>query len=382
MYQRLISDKITADFFKGKAVIIVGARQTGKTTLIQDIQSSLRGKYETVYFNGDDPDDVSMLNNKGLEYLKSLASSYNIIFIDEGHKIPSIGDTVKMLVDEFKQTLQVVVTASSTLNLLDNTNEPLTGRRYTYTLHPLSIEELYPTLTQADLERNTESLLLYGTFPGVTAQKSQVDKIRELKELSSSYLYKDILEFQKVKGAVPLRNLIITLALRIGTEFSYLELQEASGLDRGTIERYIELMEKSFILFRLYPYSAEGTNTLSKKVKIYFWDLGIRNSLINNFNSLSMRADNEKLWENFLIVERMKHKAYAGIETWDYFWRTYDGAEMTYVEQKQQKLKGYSFSFVDKKSKDTAPQSWSSLGDSEYQPVRKEHSIAFMKSEI
>jgi uncharacterized protein len=382
MYTRLISDKITSDFFKGKAVIVVGARQTGKTTLIKDIQAGLQGKYETVYFNGDDPDDVSMLNKKGLEYLKSLVSSYNIIFIDEGHKIPSIGDTVKMLVDEFKQTLQVVITASSTLNLLDNTNEPLTGRKFTYTLHPLSIEELYPALTQADLERNVESLLLYGTFPGVTAQRSQEDKTRELKELSSSYLYKDILEFQKVKGAVPLRNLIITLALRIGSEFSYLELQEASGLDRGTVERYIELMEKSFILFRLYPYSPEGSNTLSKKVKVYFWDLGIRNSLINNFNPLALRNDVEKLWENFLIVERMKHKAYLGIETWDYFWKTYDGAEMTFVEQKQQELKGYTFSFADRKSKDTAPQSWTSLGKAQYEDIHKEQSIAFMKSQV
>ena len=342
MYKRLIEETILKKFFKGKILIIVGARQTGKTTL----GSSLMKKFsqeEIRSFNCDNPTDREYLSNKDLEFLEQLVGEAKLIFIDEAQKVANIGETLKLLVDFYKRKKQIIVTGSSSLNLLDNTQEPLTGRKYVYQLFPLSLEEIYSDKNYLKLTKELESLMIFGSYPEVVSQKSFEDKRELLKELASSYIYKDILGFQEIKSPDVLVKLLKALALQIGSQVSYTELANIVKIDKKTIERYIELLEKSFVIFRLNPFSKNKRREISKLKKIYFYDTGIRNAVINNFNFLDSRRDVGMLWENFMIAERMKFRLYHQIETEQYFWRTYDGNEIDLVEEGAGKLRGYEF---------------------------------------
>lgn len=342
MYKRLIEETILKKFFKGKILIIVGARQTGKTTL----GSSLMKKFsqeEIRSFNCDNPTDREYLSNKDLEFLEQLVGEAKLIFIDEAQKVANIGETLKLLVDFYKRKKQIIVTGSSSLNLLDNTQEPLTGRKYVYQLFPLSLEEIYSDKNYLKLTKELESLMIFGSYPEVVSQKSFEDKRELLKELASSYIYKDILGFQEIKSPDVLVKLLKALALQIGSQVSYTELANIVKIDKKTIERYIELLEKSFVIFRLNPFTKNKRREISKLKKIYFYDTGIRNAVINNFNFLDSRKDAGMLWENFMIAERMKFRLYHQIEAEQYFWRTYDGNEIDLVEEGAGKLCGYEF---------------------------------------
>lgn len=323
--------------------MLVGARQTGKTTLAHMVLEQFKGKHKIKFINGDDPIDREALTNKSLDTLKQIVGDASILFIDEGQKIRAIGQSLKLLVDHYGAELQIIVTGSSTINLLDATQEPLTGRKYVYTLYPLSISEILPQPDVLAIRKTLEERLLYGAYPRVVQQVSFENKVRELREIVASYLYRDILEFQQVKNPDLLHKLLQALALQIGSEASYTELSRLVGTDKNTIERYVHLLEKSFVVFRLPPYAVNKRRTISKLRKIYFWDLGIRNALIQNFNPLDLRTDGGKLFENWMIAERMKKNEYSRKLASSYFWRTYDGNEIDYIEEAAQVIKGFEF---------------------------------------
>ncbi|MFA6106381.1 MAG: ATP-binding protein [Patescibacteria group bacterium] len=367
MYKRLLKEQIQEKLFKGKAVIITGARQTGKTTLAGEILSEANKKVKI--FNCDNPTDRELLNNKDLEYLELLIGDAEIILIDEGQKVETIGQTLKLLADYFKDKKQIIATGSSSINLLDKTQEALTGRKFVYHLFTLSLEEIYPSKDYLKISKEIENYLIYGNYPDVVTKSSFDEKKELLKELSSSSLYRDILEFQEIKNSTIILNLLKALALQIGHEVSYTEISSLVGIDKNTVERYVDLLEKSYIIFRLPPYAKNKRREISKLRKIYFYDLGIRNAIINNFNALGERNDKGVLWENFLVAERLKYQAYHKIYANNYFWRTYDGAEVDLVEEREGRLYGFEFKWNKKKKTSRPSLKWLEYQDSSYQII-------------
>jgi hypothetical protein len=369
--KREIASALKADFFKGKVVILTGARQVGKTTLMNSILSD----YEQVLIlNADNPTDRQKLENQDFEKLNSLIGDHQIVLIDEAQKVTNIGEALKVLVDNYHQEKQIIATGSSSLNLLANTQEPLTGRKFVHRLFSLSVREIVPDLNPLKLEKELNNILVFGSYPEIYLS-GQKDKQRQLVELTSSYLYQDILELEQVRNPAAFQKLLSAIALQLGSLASLNELSNLIGLDLKTVERYIDLLEKNFVLFRLPPISTNQRKTLSKLNKIYFYDLGIRNALINNFNSLNLRNDVGALWENFLIVERMKLRQYKTILASQYFWRTYDGAEIDLIEEREGKLFGYEFKWGLKRP---SPKSWLKQLNSEYQLINKENFIEFL----
>ncbi len=353
IYSRILANKLISICFKGKIIMLVGARQTGKTTLSNVILEHFKEKYLIKRFNCDDPEDREQLTNKSLDSLLLLMGKASFIFIDEGQKVSTIGQTLKLLIDHYKDTVQMIVTGSSSIHLLDQTQEPLTGRKYLYQLHPLSISEIQPIQDPLFLTKHLEEYLIYGSYPHVAQLASPEEKIQELKEISSSYLYRDIFEFQQIKNPDILHKLLQALALQIGSEVSYTELSGLIGIDKNTVEKYVQLLEQSFVLFRLPPYGRNKRREISKLRKIFFWDTGIRNTLIQNFNPLSLRNDAGRLFENWMISERMKKNSYEQRLVSSYFWRTYDGNEIDYIEEISQEMRGYEFKY--KKQQYTLP---------------------------
>lgn len=370
-FKRKFEDPIKKDFFKGKIIIISGARQVGKTTLVEHI---LEGYDNVLSLNADDPKDRLNLEGRDFDYLNNFIGDRDIIFIDEAQKVEEIGNTLKLLVDNYGENKQIIATGSSSLNLLSNTSEPLTGRKYVYELFPLSVGEIYEGEHPLKLDKELELLLIYGTYPTVYSS-SIVEKERILREISKSYLYKDILELELVKNPAYLDKLLSALALQLGSEVSLTELSNLVGLDLKTIERYIDLLEKNYVIFRLPPYYTNQRKVLSKQNKIYFYDLGIRNALINNFNPLSKRNDIGALWENFLIIERMKLNAYTNRYVSNFFWRTYDGAEIDYIEKYADSLDGYEFKWNKEKN---APKSWLEYPNATYKLINIENYKEFL----
>lgn len=342
LYSRIIANNLINDCFQGRVIVLVGARQTGKTTLVQKALEQFEGR-KIRFINGDDPIDREALTNKSLESLKNVVGDADVLFIDEGQKIQTIGQSLKLLVDFYGEKKQVIVTGSSTINLLDSTQEPLTGRKFVYTLYPLALPEIIPNGDVLEIKKRWGDLLLYGSYPRVTQESSFEGKARELREITASYLYRDILELQQIRNPEALNKLLQALALQIGSEVSYAETAQTIGMDRVSVERYVQLLERSFVIFRLPPYAGNKRRTISKLRKIYFWDVGVRNAIIRNFNPLDARSDGGALFENWMIAERLKRNEYARSLSAAYFWRTYDGGEIDYIEEINQSVKGYEF---------------------------------------
>lgn len=350
MYNRIIEKGLKNSFFKGKIAIITGARQTGKTTLVMKLINEADSA-QAKLFNGDNPGDRELLSNKSLEFLEKLIGGAKIVFIDEGQKIETIGQTLKLLVDKYKSEKQIIVTGSSSFNLLDKTEEPLTGRKIVFHLFPLSLEEIYPKKDLAEIIKNLEQYLVFGSYPEVAGKNSFAEKRKALIEISSSYLYKDILELRGIKKSGALVSLLKAISFQVGSEVSYTELANISGLNKKTVENYLDILEKNHIIFRLAPYARNKRKIISKLKKIYFYDPGVRNAVINNFNLLSDRNDVGALWENYMAVERLKFQHYHEIYAENYFWRTYDGAEVDWVEEQNGKVLGFEFKWGEKKKK-------------------------------
>jgi uncharacterized protein len=379
MIKRTLQANILKTSFHGQVLIIQGPRQTGKTTLALEIVKGLKTKGEARIFNCDDPDHRELLENKGLDSLRNTIGDAKVVFIDEGQKLTTIGQTLKLLADHYKKSLQVVVTGSSTMNLLDKTQESLAGRKKVYTLYPVSLEEV--AKGQNVERKELESFLIFGNYPHVVTTRKRLDKIDVLKELKTSYLYRDVFDFEGMKNANVFMNLVKALAHQIGNEVSYTELANLLRINRATVERYIHVLEQSFIVFRLPVYTRNKRRELSKLRKIYFYDVGIRNAVINNFSPLNQRDDLGALWENFIIVERMKYREYHRIEANQYFWRTYDGSEVDLVEEREGRLYGYEFKWKPREYPRVLAK-WNEYKGSSYQVITPDEARGFVMDAV
>ncbi len=336
MYPRLIENKIKAQVGSGKAIIVVGARQVGKTTLIKKI---LKGQ-DYLFLDGDDPSIRQLLQSPNTEQIRSILAGNKIVFIDEAQRIDGIGLTLKIITDQFKD-VQLMVTGSSSFELGNKLNESLAGRKWEYELFPIAWEEFEKKEGFVSAEQQLENRLLYGFYPDVLNHKGNERAV--LKNLVSSYLYRDILSFAEIRRPEVLDKLLLALAFQIGNEVNYNELSKLVGINKITVQKYIDILEKGFIIFRLNSFSRNLRNEIKRNRKIYFYDNGIRNMITGNFSALNLRTDVGALWENFLVSERMKQNIYKETFARMYFWRTKQQQEVDYVEEKDGEIYGYEF---------------------------------------
>ncbi len=337
MIDRTIERQLTADTGRRKVIVITGARQVGKTTLVNALAA---GRKKVLMLNCDNHDDRAALEDKTTTQLGALMEGYDLVFIDEAQRVPGIGLTIKMIGD-MKPDAQVIATGSSSLELAEGINEPATGRHIDYMLFPLSLEELAAHTSEREERRMLGTRLIYGTYPEVVTQAA--DARRTLMTLASDYLYKDLLAYRGVKKPEVLSKLLRALALQVGSEVSYNELSGLLGIDKATVESYIGLLEKCFVIFRLDSFSRNARNEIKKGKKIYFCDNGIRNAIISNFASPEMRTDMGALWENLMISERRKRNIYHNTYSQMYFWRTHEQKEIDLVEETDGMLHAYEF---------------------------------------
>ena len=373
MIQRQLENIITSKLFQKKALIIVGPRQVGKTTLLKEIIST-SGK-KTLYLNCDEPDMRERLESVTSVQLKALIGDAEIVSIDEAQRVKDIGITLKLIVDNLPNK-QLLVTGSSALELSNSINEPLTGRKFEYKLFPFSFQELVNTTDLLTEQRLLEKRLIYGYYPDVVNNPGNEREI--LTNILSSYLYKDIFEFQDIRKPDVIEKLLQALALQVGSEVSFNELSQLLGIDNSTVQRYIYLLEKSFVIYHLYSFSRNIRNELKKSVKIYFYDNGIRNALIANYTPLDLRADVGSLWENFLITERFKRNSYNMDYTNTYFWRTTQQQEIDYIEEKDGFLHCYELKWNPKKKAKLSKTFSSAYPNSELELINRENYTDFI----
>ena len=338
MIKRKLYEQIKKQLFKGKTIIILGPRQSGKTTLLNAFYKNADCK--ALFFNCDEPDIRKQLTEVTSTQLKNLIGDAELLLIDEAQRVKNIGITLKLIHDQIKH-VQVVATGSSAFELANTIIEPLTGRKYEYFLLPFSVDEMIVNTTYIEERRLLNHRLVYGMYPDVVNNPGKEKEI--LNNLTSSYLYKDIFTFQDIRRPELLEKLLQALAMQISSEVSYEELAGLLKVDHTTVIRYITLLEQAFIIFRLSSFSRNLRNELKKNRKIYFYDNGVRNALIANYNPVEIRDDIGKLWENFLISERMKCNHHN--ERWvnRYFWRTHQQQEIDYIEEYGGKLHAYEF---------------------------------------
>ena len=343
---REIEKRVLGKLFKKKIIIIYGARQVGKTTLVKDLLKKYPEK--SLYLNCDELDVRNSLTDKTSTEIKAFLGENKLIVLDEAQRVRDIGLTLKLMVDNFPE-LQIVATGSSSFELSNKIIEPLTGRKFEFYLYPISYNELKKYYASAlELRRRLERRIVYGMYPEVILHSGEEEK-EVVKSITSSYLYKDILAFQNIKNPEVLEKLLQALALQLGNEVSYNELSQIVGVDKNTISNYIQILEQSFVIHRLSPFSRNIRNELKKLRKIYFWDTGVRNALINNFNALDLRQDTGALWENFLINERIKNNHNKNMDVNKYFWRTHSQQELDYIEEDGGKIRAFEFKWKKQK---------------------------------
>lgn len=338
MIERLLRDLIEKRLYRNKAIIIVGPRQVGKTTLLRMLVADTQRK--VLMWNCDEPDVRRKLTEPTSTELRVEIGDADLILIDEAQRVKNIGITLKLMIDNFPEK-QLVVTGSSAIELSNSINEPLTGRKYEYAMYPFSAEELINEFGAQDERRMLERRLVYGSYPEVVNNAGEEREV--LTDLVGSYLYKDIFSFQDVRKPEVIEQLLQALAFQIGSEVSFNELGRLLGLNSVTVQRYIDLLEKSFVVFHLRSFSRNVRSELKKSRKIYFWDNGVRNAIIGDFKTLGLRPDVGALWENYVISERLKHNAYSSFYGKSYFWRTQLQQEVDYVEDIDGALHAYEF---------------------------------------
>ncbi|NHZ71804.1 MAG: AAA family ATPase [Aquificales bacterium] len=350
----------------GKVLLIYGPRRVGKTTLLQKYLQNTSLKYKLD--SGDNIRTQHILGSQDFSEILPYAEGYELIAIDEAQNIPNIGMGLKILVDQ-RPDLKIIVTGSSSFELPGQVGEPLTGRKRTLTLYPLAQSEFLSTYNRFELRENLAEFLIFGSYPEIAMAQTRQAKIDAIMEIADSYLVKDILAFDRVQNSKTLLDLLKLLAFQVGSEVALSELGTQLGMDYKTVNRYLDLLEKAFVIVRVGGFSRNLRNEITKKAKYYFMDNGIRNALIAQFNPLSYRNDSGQLWENFIFMERLKHRKYRAIYANLYFWRTYDQQEIDIVEERDGRLHGYEMKWSAKR-KVKPPKHWhSAYPESEFHVV-------------
>lgn len=373
MIRRLISKRIITDYGRKKVIVLLGARQVGKTTMLSELKE---GKEKVLSLNCDNMDDIMVLEGKSSTELYNLLSPYELVFIDEVQRVRNIGLTLKMIGD-LKLDTQVVVTGSSSLSMADEINEPATGRLIEYNLYPLSLHEMAVNSSERAEKRLLGTRMVYGLYPEVVTE-ADVAK-RTLITLTNNYLYKDLFAYKGIKKPELVQKLVRALALQVGSEVSYNELGNLLGVDKSTVENYINLLEKCFIIFRLDSFSRNLRNEIKKGKKIYFYDNGVRNAVLSNFAPLELRNDVGALWENLMVSERVKRNAYCGNYAQLFFWRTHEQQEIDLIEEEDGMLRTFEFKW-NGKAKPTLPKPFAkAYSQFTYEAITPENYWAFVK---
>lgn len=349
MIKRKLSEKLIQSCFKDKVIILLGARQVGKTTLLKELVKVINSPY--IWFNADEADILEAFTSAvtSTQLIHLIGKDSRLVIIDEAQQIPDIGKKLKLIYDN-RPDIQLIVTGSSAFDLLDQTSEPLTGRKRTFHLFPISYLETEIHTSSLEAKRLLDTRLLFGFYPDVIKNSGHEKEI--LIEIAQSYLYKDVLRMDGIRKSSHLDKLLKALAFQVGSEVSYYELAQTIGnIDSATVEKYLDLLEKAFVIFKLPAFSRNLRNEIKKGKKYYFYDNGIRNVLINNFTVPEMRFDKGALWENFLVSERLKANSNAGRFVNSYFWRTHDQAEIDYIEEYDGILHAYEFKWKEQKVK-------------------------------
>lgn len=373
---RLAEKLIKNQIQPGKVILLYGPRRVGKTTVLAQFIDTYPQKELVKFVNGENKIIQNELSARSVDALKRFVGDKKILIIDEAQKIPQIGLNLKLIVDSMPD-VSVIASGSASFDLAQKVGEPLTGRKKTINMFPLSASEVVSYKDESRYKENLENFLIYGCYPESFQIGDKQKQQEYMLELADAYLFKDILEMEDVRGPKKIRDLLTALAFQIGKEVSLAELATNLGMNRATIYRYLDLLEKSFVIVNVRGFSRNLRKEITKTSRYYFYDNGIRNALINNFNSLSLRDDIGMLWENYLIMERIKKQNYVGPKANNYFWRTYDQKEIDWVEEGGGKLYGYEFSWGAKKNK--PPKGWlENYPEAEYTAINRENFLDFI----
>jgi predicted AAA+ superfamily ATPase len=351
--KRELQERIEQRLISGKVILLFGPRRVGKTILIGEILKKFAGR--TLLLNGEDANTLALLAERSISNYRNLLNNIELLVIDEAQNIPGIGNILKLIIDEVAG-IKVIASGSSSFDLLNKAGEPLTGRSFSFRLLPISQSELSINENILETRQNLETRLIFGSFPEVITLTDKQMQKEYLLDIVTAYLLKDLLSLDGLRNASKLRDLLVLLAYQVGREVSMAELGSQLGLSKNTVEKYLDLLSKVFVIFRIGGYSGNLRKEISKNVKWYFYDNGIRNALIGNFNPISIRQDVGLLWENYLISERMKKKANNSELIDFYFWRTYDGQEIDLIESNVNSLNAFEIKWKDKKVK--IPAAW------------------------
>lgn len=371
---RYITSQIEQSLQPGKAVIIYGPRRVGKTTILQSI---IRQYPNHLYVSGEDIHQQAWLGSRSINELTKYIGNTELLAIDEAQKIDQIGLNLKLIVDHIPN-LKVIATGSSSFELANQVGEPLVGRKWQFNLYPIAQLELAPMEDLLTTKQNLSERLIFGSYPEVVKASNLETKVEILKSIVDNHLYKDILEFSGIKKHRKIVDLLKLIAFQVGYQVSLQELATRVNLSQQTVENYLDLLEKAFIIQRVFGFSRNLRSEITKTSRYYFLDNGIRNALINNFNNLTTRNDIGQLWENYLFIERMKKQSYQNLYSSNYFWRTYDQKEIDLVEEREGKLFGYEFKWS-LSSKAKAPRKWlETYPNAEYKIINPENYLEFI----
>ncbi len=348
MLQRDIQNEVLTELLSGKVIKLFGTRRVGKTILLEQIESEFKGRISVL--NGDDINTERLLSERTVVNYRQLLSDIDLLIIDEAQNIKDIGQILKLMIDAVKH-IAILVSGSSSFDLHNKTGEPLVGRSYEFELYPFSIHELLQKESFLNISKTIEDLLIFGNYPELIYINEFAKKQKYLSELVHSYLLKDILMIDGIKNASKMRDLLRLIAFQVGNMVSYDELGRQLGVSRNTVEKYLDLLSKTFIIYKLPSYSTNPRKEISKASKWYFYDNGIRNAIIGNFSSLPTRNDTGALWENFLISERIKHDRNTGIIAQYFFWRNYASNEIDLIIENSGSLTAYEFKWSENKAK-------------------------------